>query len=110
MTLAISKGLKTSTLAALLGLGGLVATAPGAAAHYTATRCDDDGDRCWLVRCDDDGDDCVRVRSYDGNGYGAYYRPRPRWVCEDDGDDCRWVYPRAYNRHARFGIGFGWHD
>lgn len=110
MRLTISNGLKTATLAALLGLGGLMATAPGAAAHYTTTRCDGDGDHCWRVRCDDDGDDCVRVRSYYGDRYRTYDRPRARWVCEDDGDGCHWVYPRAYDHRAHFGIGIGWHD
>lgn len=98
--------LKTGTLAALVGLG-LVAASP-ALAHYTTTRCDHDGDRCWRVVCEDDGDDCRRVsydNDYNRGTYNSYYRGYYRndsydrdryrhWVCDSDGDRCHWSYDR----------------
>lgn len=116
--------LKSAAAAGALGLGVLLVTAGGASAHYTTTRCDRDGDRCWTVRCDDDGDECQRVNSYyDGrgyrgygrynygyrSGYGSAYGNRDGyWRCDRGGDDCHWVrygyrdhdrgYDRGYDR------------
>ncbi|MDE2183678.1 MAG: hypothetical protein KGJ78_11725 [Alphaproteobacteria bacterium] len=98
--------LKTGTMAALVGLA--VTAASPALAHYTTTRCDRDGDRCWRVVCENDGDDCRRTNSYndyDRNYYSGYnrgyynsrYYDRDRyrhWVCDSDGDRCHWSYYR----------------
>ena len=98
---------RAAGLAGFLAVAALAASATAASAHYTTTRCDNDGDRCWVMRCDDDGDDCYRVRSYARH----YDRPRPRWVCDDwDGDDCHWVYPRRHYARPRVGLRFGWGD
>ena len=113
--MTFSTTVKSTAIAGALGLGVLIATASGAAAHYTTTRCDSDGDRCWTVRCDDDGDDCRRSSSY--NNYGGYNRynygsrysngnaygdRRNRYQrCDRDGDDCHgtrsYDYDRDYN-------------
>ena len=108
--LKLSNAMKTAAVAGLFGLGMMAATTTSALAHYSTTRCDSDGDRCYRVVCDDDGDDCRRVNSYHSsydynrsywnrgyynNGYNNYYGNRYRhWVCDSDGDRCRWSYDR----------------
>lgn len=111
MRFALSNGWKMAVLAALVSAGGLAASSTAASAHYVTTRCDEDGDHCWVMRCDDDGDDCVRIRSYDRDSYYRQnYRPRPRWVCDGDGDRCHWVYGGGYYAQPHVGFRFGWHD
>jgi len=110
MRFSLSNGLKLTAMAAIVSLGGLAASTTAASAHYTTTRCDEDGDHCQVLRCDDDGDDCVAIRSYDRDSYYRGYRqPRARWVCDGDGDRCHWVYGGYYAR-PHVGVSFGWHD
>ena len=106
--LKLTDVMKTTAVAGLFGLGMVAATATPALAHYSYTRCDNDGDTCWRVVCDNDGDDCRRVstwhagynydRRYQWNrGYynNSYYGGRDRhWVCDSDGDRCHWSYDR----------------
>lgn len=105
MPISRSRTVKSAVLFGALGLMGLAASTLPASAHYTTTRCDNDGDRCWTVRCDNDGDDCYRVRDYDRDEAWRYARPRGRLVCDEDGDYCHRVYGRP-------GIGFslGWYN
>lgn len=115
MPISRSKTVKSAVLLGALGLMGLAASTLPASAHYTTTRCDRDGDRCWTVRCDDDGDNCYRVRDYDRSYAQQYVRPRARVVCDEDGDYCRRVYSRynygrSYYARPSAGITFGWHN
>lgn len=101
------KPARSLAVAGILGLIALVGSATGAAAHYTTTQCDRDGDHCWVIGCDDDGDDCHPISDY--------YRPlwdhhRPHWVCDWDGDDCHWTRDRYNDDPPRIGFSFGWHD
>ena len=69
--------LSSSAIASFVALGAFGGTLTSASAHYTTTRCDRDGDECYVVRCDDDGDDCRTVSSYNPynyrRGYGGRY-------------------------------------
>ena len=111
MGFRFSSVIKTAIVAGALGLAGLAATTTTASAHYMTTRCDDDGDHCWVVRCDDD---CDRVREYDRSDEWRYYHPRGYWACDDDGDRCNWVYEgyraRPYYVRPSVGVTFGWHN
>ena len=109
MRLGLFNGLEMVALAALLGVGGLAATATTASAHYVTTRCDDDDDRCGAVICDDDGDDCEPAPAYRSWDRGER-RPRAHWVCDDDGERCHWAYGSGYVARPYFGFDFGWHD
>lgn len=111
MKFVLSNGWKMAALAAVASLGWLAAGSSAALADYTTTRCDADGDHCWVMRCEDDGDDCVRIRSYDRDSYyRGYDRPRARWVCDGDGDRCHWVYGGGYYERPHVGFSFGWGD
>ena len=101
----LSNALKTAAVTGLFGLGMTVATMTPALAHYSYTRCDNDGDTCWRVVCDNDGDDCHRVNTwharynYDrrynwGQGYYDRDNRNRHWVCDSDGDRCHWSYDR----------------
>lgn len=109
--------LKSTAFVSAMALASLVASPSGAAAHYTTTRCDRDGDRCWVVRCDDDGDDCYHARTFIRDDYDRRHsRPRGYWACDQDGDDCHWVHRSYYDRYyydygrPDVGITFGWHN
>jgi hypothetical protein len=84
--------LKTSTAAALIGLGVVAASATTAAARTYETRCF--GDDCYRVRCNDFGYNCVRMEYM---GPIGYVRHRDRLMCDSDGDDCQWVRTRMYD-------------
>lgn len=101
--------IRSAIYASALGLVSLAGSATTASAHYLTTRCDRDGDRCWVLRCDDDGDDCYRVRAYERDADRWYSRPRGHWACDEDGYDCRWVEERQYRR-PNYALTFGWDD
>lgn len=61
--------IRNAAVISVVSFGAIGGTVVPAAAHYTTTRCDRDGDECYTVRCDDDGDDCRRVSSYSGYNY-----------------------------------------
>lgn len=93
---------KSAVLAGAVGLMALLGSSASASAHYTTTRCDADGDHCWVVRCDDDGDDCHYVRDYHVSEQDRH----AHWVCDWDGDDCHWVYDEP-REHPSIGLSFG---
>lgn len=55
----LANTLKTTAIAALLGLGVVGASGTAASAYTIRTRCNDDG--CVRLQCNDFGDDCFRV-------------------------------------------------
>jgi hypothetical protein len=104
----LSNILKTTALAALLGLGAVATGAAPAAADTVTTHCF--GDDCYRVRCDDFGDNCVRISNdtydYDRLYNSRYARPpSTRLVCDSFGDNCHYVNVPGY--YDSFGI---WHD
>jgi hypothetical protein len=109
--LSVSNTLKTTALAALLGIGAAVTAAAPASADTITTRCF--GDDCYRVRCDDAGFDCVRYNPaydrdyYDYSNYSPYsdYRVgRTQWVCDSFGDNCHYATVPGY--YDAFGV---WH-
>lgn len=125
MTTNLSNAIRTAAASVILGLTSATLFAVPASAHYLTTRCDRDGDRCWVIRCDDDGDDCRTVREY-GPDYDRWgYRGSGHWACDSDGDRCQWVQPRicdgdgdecrpAYRPYDRdrngYGFSFDWRN
>jgi hypothetical protein len=87
----LSNILKTTAVAALVGIGVAASASLAAAATYE-TRCY--GDDCYRVRCDDFGYACRRMESM---GDVGYVRHRDRLMCDADGDDCHWVRARIYD-------------
>ena len=86
MAANLSTMFKAAAASTLLGLAGATLFAAPASAHYLTTRCNRNGDRCWVIRCDDDGDDCRAIREY-APVYDRWgYQRRGHWVCDDDGD------------------------
>jgi hypothetical protein len=55
----LANTLKTTAIAALLGLGVAGAANSSASADTIRTRCN--GDDCVRLRCNDFGDDCCRI-------------------------------------------------
>lgn len=98
MAANLSTMFKAAAASTLLGLAGATLFAAPASAHYLTTRCNRNGDRCWVIRCDDDGDDCRAIREY-APVYDRWgYQRRGHWVCDDDGDRCHWVRPQICDR------------
>lgn len=85
--------LRNTAVVAVVALGAIGGTMTPASAHYTTTRCDRDGDSCYLVRCDDDGDDCRRVSSYSRYNYSRR--------------DFRGGYSNGYRYGNGYGSGYG---
>ncbi|HLY04471.1 MAG TPA: hypothetical protein VKR31_01875 [Rhizomicrobium sp.] len=63
--------LKTTALAALLGLGVVGTSGTAASAYTSRTRCD--GDACVRLQCNNDGYDCFRIGYIDRDGYDRTY-------------------------------------
>lgn len=104
------------------------ATATPASADYETTRCDRDGDHCWIILCDDDGDDCRRISDFRpapgkwgdegwdwrrrGWGRGWERHVPGHWACDGDRNYCQWVNDLACDRageHCRWTGGTsGW--
>jgi len=63
----LAYALKTTAIAALLGLGVAGAVSTGASADTIRTRCY--GDDCVRLRCNDLGFDCVRTGYFDRGDY-----------------------------------------
>jgi hypothetical protein len=67
----LANTLKTTAIAALLGLGMTGAGATGAAAYTIQTRCN--GDDCVRMQCNNYGYDCFRIGYYDRSDYDRPY-------------------------------------
>ncbi|HEY2445621.1 MAG TPA: hypothetical protein VGI20_07790 [Rhizomicrobium sp.] len=63
----LANALKTTAIAALLGLGLAGAVGTSASAYTIKTRCN--GDDCMRLRCNDFGDDCYRIAYFERNDY-----------------------------------------
>jgi hypothetical protein len=63
--------LKTTAIAALLGLGVAGANGSSAAAYTIKTRCN--GDDCVRMQCNNYGDDCFRIGYFDRGDYDRPY-------------------------------------
>jgi len=90
----IPNSVKTAALAALLGLGAVVAGSAPAAAYTYKTECF--GDTCQRVRCDDFGNYCEQVGYRDYDRYRDGYRHETRYVCDEDGYNCRYEHVSGY--------------
>jgi hypothetical protein len=95
----LANTLKTTAIAALLGLGIAGASGSSAAAYTIKTRCN--GNDCVRMQCNDFGYDCYRMgyidrRDYDRPyGYTRTYTYYPYAYDYDDG------YYRDYDTHYR---------
>lgn len=108
----LANTLRTTALAALLGLGVVGASGTAASAYTIKTRCD--GDDCMRLQCNDYGYDCFRIGyterydydrpySYTARSYtyypdydGGYYRDYdsgPYPPPNDYDDDYDYDYP-----------------
>lgn len=67
----LANTLKTTALAALLGLGVLGASGTAASAYTIKTRCY--GDDCVRLQCNNYGYDCIRTGYYDRDDYDRPY-------------------------------------
>ncbi|HEY6578299.1 MAG TPA: hypothetical protein VIY09_03175 [Rhizomicrobium sp.] len=67
----LANALKTTAMAALLGLGVAGAAATPASADTVRSRCD--GDNCVRLQCNDYGYDCFRIGYYDRGYYSRDY-------------------------------------
>ena len=63
----LANGVKTTAMAALLGLSVAGAISTSASADTIRTRCN--GDDCVRLRCNDFGDDCTRVGYFERHDY-----------------------------------------
>lgn len=63
----LAKALKTTAIAALLGLGMAGAATTTASAYTIKTRCT--GDDCVRLQCNDWGDNCFRIGYYERYDY-----------------------------------------
>ena len=59
----LANALKITAVAAVLGLGGMAASATSASADTYKTRCH--GDDCVRLQCDDWGGNCLRIGYFD---------------------------------------------
>jgi hypothetical protein len=71
----LANTLKTTALAALLGLGVAGASGTAASAYTIRTRCY--GDDCVRLQCNNFGDECFRIGYFDRGDYyrSDYYAP-----------------------------------
>jgi hypothetical protein len=66
-TIMLANAVKTTAMAALLGLSVAGAISTSASANTIRTRCN--GDDCVRLRCNDFGDDCTRVGYFERHDY-----------------------------------------